>query len=297
MREFEIAILGGSSYLGNQFIDSLKHSADGFSPLYPPSSQVDISDRRRVRRWLDSITCSTIIDFAAFTDVSKAEVEEVGKAWRVNVIGTNNLAVEAARHQKKVVFISTALALASLGEQLPYTEDKRPKLDSGSLGTYALTKAVGEEIVRENCPNFAIIRIHYPMGGVRSDKDYLIKIINSIKKGFSLFDDQAITPTYIPDLIKALHIIVEKDLCGIFHIACRGETTPYEIGRYLWEKLGGDPSRVKNSCVGDNKRWPKNGVLDTRETERRLDIRFKTWKEAVDQIVLRNNYLKDLIEE
>jgi dTDP-4-dehydrorhamnose reductase len=118
----------------------------------------------------------------------------------------------------------------------------------------------------------------------------LIKLYNE-QKLYPLFDDQVQSVIFIDDLVAPLSKIVEKELNGVFHIASKDTTTPYEIGTYLLSKFAGKPVELQKGSMSDFLAVPGRtprpllGGLKTEITQEKLGIKFKTWKEMVDEFI------------
>src|SRR3989338_7997801 len=120
----KILITGGSGKLGTELKKHLKGD-------YPSKKDFDFTKPITLKKKYD-----LIIHAGAYTDVKKAEFKEKKECFMTNVYGTFNL-VEYYK-DTPFVFISTEYA-------------RKP------LSVYALTKKIGEEVVKSH-PNHLIIR-------------------------------------------------------------------------------------------------------------------------------------------
>jgi len=77
----------------------------------------------------------------------------------------------------------------------------------------------------------------------------------------------------------------------IFHIASSDTTSPYEAGKYLLEKYAGKDIEIKKGSMEqflknpETTPRPRLGGLAVDQTEKRLGITLKTWKEMVDEFL------------
>ena len=134
---------------------------------------------------------------------------------------------------------------------------------------------------------------HYHLQRYELKKDWARNLINLYNehKLYPLFDDQIQSIVFIDDLVEPLAKIINEELAGIFHIASIDTTTPYEVGSYLLEKYTGKPVEIlKGSMVEFLKtpgRTPRSrfGGLNNLITRKTLNMKFKTWKEMVDEFV------------
>lgn len=131
-----ILMTGGSGRLGTE-LRSLVSDV-----LAPDELELDITDASCVRAFFQTQVPKVVLHLAAFTDVKGAEANREA-CWRVNVVGTRNVARAANAVGAHLVHISTDYVFA--GDRGLYREDD-------PLGPpanyYALTKLVSEEVAR-----------------------------------------------------------------------------------------------------------------------------------------------------
>jgi dTDP-4-dehydrorhamnose reductase len=266
--------------------------------ITPEIDELDITSLASIERYFKDQKLSAVINFAAFTNVAAAQAETDinGPFWQANVVGALNLAKFAFARGIPMIHISTDFVFAGTKDYPgPYKEFQNSVFYKDKFGWYATTKIFAERFLREEAfrqkGRLTIVRISYPFGNALIEKDFVVKMIKRIKVGGALFDDQQITPTYISDLTRSLGIIYQNKLQGIYHVACKPPTTPYEIGVYLSQKLG--LGEVKSSSVEtyfeDAQKnpellapIPKIGGLDTSLSEEELGT-FHTWQKALDE--------------
>jgi dTDP-4-dehydrorhamnose reductase len=144
----KILLTGGSGRLGTALRGLIP------SLIAPPSSELDITDRSKVRSVLDQYQPQVIVHAAAYTDVAGAERQREA-CWRVNVEGTRNIVEGARAIDARLVHISTDYVF--WGDQGGYTETDTP---GPVRNHYALTKLLAEEAVR-SWPRHLIIRTSF----------------------------------------------------------------------------------------------------------------------------------------
>jgi dTDP-4-dehydrorhamnose reductase len=131
-----ILITGGSGRLGRELVALLPGAAA------PSRHELDVTDASSVARGVERHRPDVLVHAAAYTDVAGAEQERT-RCWRVNVVGTRNVAQAAAAAGALLVHISTDYVFA--GTRGGYREDDPP---GPVRNYYALSKLVAEEAAR-----------------------------------------------------------------------------------------------------------------------------------------------------
>lgn len=290
----EVAVLDGTGLVGSRFLELTR------AKIAPGSREVDITDREVVRSWVESVPGEVIVNFAGYTDVDGAEKErkdgEESASWRLNVDGARNLAEAAKEEGKFLIQISSGFVFPGTAVYPgPYSEEARPAQTEEEISWYGWTKLKGEEAVQASGARFAIARIDYPYRAFFRDKtDFARKIINLYRNGnlYPMFGDQFITPTFVDEAAEAIAIIGREQKEGIFHVASRTKTTPFNFALELVRRIDGDDQKVPlgsmTEFVNNNPqkaKRPRHGGLDVKATQENLGIRFMTWSEALDEVI------------
>ncbi|KKP31142.1 MAG: hypothetical protein UR21_C0015G0016 [Candidatus Woesebacteria bacterium GW2011_GWC2_31_9] len=126
--------------------------------------------------------------------------------------------------------------------------------------------------------------------------DYAKSYLKLFDEGklFPIFTDQILTPLLIDDLTPALEKIIEIKQTGIYHVVSSDTTTPFEFVSYLLEKARGVTNVVQKGSMEEflkvEGRTPRSrlGGLKTEITQEKLGIKFKTWREMVDEFIKRS---------
>jgi len=290
-------VFGTPGLVGSRFVDLI---ASERQPITPELHEVDITDKTSLSAFFEKEAkdFDSVVNFAAYTDVNEAEKEngdKEGLVWQVNVEGAKNVAEMAQKHNKFLVHISTDFVFPGSEENPgPYTEDTKLPDSQDGIGWYGWTKLMGEKRVEEVGGRHAIARISYPFRSHFTQKnDYARKILELYDEGklYPMFTDQRITPTFIDEAASAIEEICELEKPGIFHLASNNSTTPYEFACYLLEKARNAKNVVKKGLLREHLKTRKGapisllGGLDTKKTQEVLEMKFKTWQQAVDEFI------------
>lgn len=132
----KILLTGGSGKLGTE----LRHLTDIF--ISPSSTELDVSSFDSCANFFANNDFDSVLHCAAYTDVKKAELEQIDEAVEINTIGTCNIVYFARKYNKKLIYISTDYVFDGESGNYKATSPINP------LSNYAKTKAAGELIVR-----------------------------------------------------------------------------------------------------------------------------------------------------
>lgn len=276
--------------VGSQFTEQISPTLDLIRGDLP---QVDVTNPQLVEDFIKSNDFDWAILFAAFTDVTAAELQRNDRAqpcWHINVEGTKNVVESCRKFGRKLIFISSDFIFD--GTSGPYIETDPTGPNRQKVSWYGITKIEGEKIVAANLSNYIILRIAYPYSGRDTGKDDLIlRIIKLYRSGnlYPMYTDQTITPTYIPDIAPALLMLLEKNFGGIIHLASPQAVTQYEFAKELIAKSKAHgPRPLSQKSIGDDLKVegaaprPKNGGLVV-EKIKGLGFMPTGWRDGIDK--------------
>ncbi len=189
---------------------------------------VDITNFDDLERHISNSPAEIILHLAAKTDVDGCEEDKIygeeGKAWIINVTGTENIVKIAEKCGKKVIYISTDFVFD--GTKDSYSEDD----EANPIDWYAVTKYEAEKLVLADS-NSCVIRIAYPYRSTYSaKKDFVRRILDKMehKETVIALTDHIITPTFIDDIAWGLRVFLNKDLNGIYHLVGSQSMSVYD---------------------------------------------------------------------
>ena len=283
----EILGTGLSGLVGSKFVDlfSQKYS---FSNL-DLSVGVDITDIESVRAKVRQSTSPVIIHMAAFTDATKAweqSGDTHGICYKVNVLGTENIAKAAAEFGKHMIHISTAFVFDG-NKQTMYVEDD----NTSPIEWYGYTKAKAEEVVQASQASWTIFRIDQPFrSDVFSRPDTAHKLAENLKKpGFKPFKDHWFAPTIIEDLSQVLDWAITHKPSGIFHATCNKKVSDYEyavgIARALQIDVEITPGSLQEYLEKTQRPYQKNTAMSSSKLmQQATGVKFTLLEEALQKL-------------
>lgn len=199
--------------------------------------RLDVSDAEAVLAAVKSSRPDVVLHLAAATDVDRCE-QDPDLAFRVNAIGTQNVALACQETGALLVYISTA-GVFDGEKSKPYVEFDEP----GPANVYGQSKLAGERIVANLLSRYFIVRAGWMVGGGSRDNKFVGKIVELIAGGTThlrAVDDKLGSPTYAPDMLEGIRRLISTGYYGLYHLANDGCCTRYEIARAICELLGRD---------------------------------------------------------
>jgi dTDP-4-dehydrorhamnose reductase len=192
----------------------------------------DITDPTTIVDLVVDFRPDLVIHGAAMTNVDGCE-RDPELAFRVNALGTQNIALACMRAGAAMVHVSTNDVFdGRLGR--PYYEWDTPTPQS----VYARSKAAAEFYVRSLLNRFYIVRTAwlYARGG----NNFVTKIIATADRlgALQVVTDETSAPTYAPDLAEAIARLVPTQHYGFYHFANSGICSRYDWACKILELAG-----------------------------------------------------------
>jgi len=230
-----ILIIGSNGMLGQRLAEyfSITNNYELMCASAEPESfvpgvdykSVDITQKNSVRKLILDFFPDFVINAAAYTNVDKAEKERE-LAWKVNVNGVENIALYAWTIDAHMIHISTDYIFD--GKKGPYSENDKPC----PISYYGRTKLASENSIRTSGVRYTIIRTNVLYGPAKYGRPDFVKwVINSLRAGeqIRIVTDQYNNPTYVDDLVDAIHKIILFKKEGIYNIAGKEIISRYDF--------------------------------------------------------------------
>ena len=257
----KLLITGAAGQLGQALVQA--GARQGWEVVATDAHNLDITDLQLVQGELSRQRPEVVINAAAATRVDDLESDPDG-ALRVNALGPRNLAVACRRLGVKLIHLSTDYVFDGT-KPGPYVEWDA----TGPLSVYGRSKLLGEEWVRQQCPDHFIVRTAWLYGvpGPNFVTAILARGRHLAPDGeLKVVQDQRGTPTSALALAPQLLALAETEAFGTYHATCQGETTWYEFAGLIL-KTAGITVRVTPCTTAEFPRpapRPANSVLENR---------------------------------
>jgi len=195
-------------------------------------ADADVTRAEEIAPCIAAARPRVVIHAAALTDVDGCE-RDPDRAYRVNAIGTRNVAAACRDHGAELVYLSTDFVFDG-AKRSPYQEDD----PVGPLCVYGRSKEWGERFVRELTARHYIVRTQWLFGpGGRNFVDTMRQLFRE-RDAVRVVTDQIGSPTATRDLAAALVRILEAGGHGTYHASCGGETSWFGLAEAIARQVG-----------------------------------------------------------
>lgn len=280
------AVIGASGYVGRHLLESYrtKHPdcvGTSFSKSSPGLIPFDIRepDIRPLR--LAETGHQAVLIASANPNIKYCE-DHKSAAFAVNVKGTLELVRQLGRISLPVIFLSSDYVFP--GDRGPH-DDADPTLPSTEYGRH-------KKLVEDEIPRLAgrhlILRLSKIFGLQKGDGTLLDEMAGSLSAGRQVqaASDQFFCPTFVDDLVAAIHAVQERALNGVMNVSSPDVWSRHQIAVELARALKADAALVKKISLYD---FPSMAgrPLDTSMACSRLrnetDVSFLPLKECIER--------------
>ncbi len=278
----KILITGSTGMLGSECKRIL---SEDHEVIAPTRNEMDIISWDGVIDGLQEFSPDVVLNCAGFTDVDACEEDDFA-VRKNNVEGPRNLAQCSARYECKYIQISSDYIFD--GKKIipqPYFEDDPPM----PLSEYGKSKMESETAVRENSPNYIIIRTGWLYGikGNNFVKSIVKQAVQNISGTFKVVDDHIGSPTWAYRMALQIKELLKGDGVGTYHATADGYCSSFEYAEYIIKKLKIKTSIEPCSMKDLNRpaKRPANCVLENRLLKKQGIHVMVDWKEDLDKFL------------
>ena len=241
--------------------------------------EMDITDVETVSAMIGDYKPDVVIHCAAYTQVDAAE-EKMDLAWRINVIGAQNVAMACRSVNASMVYISTDYVFdGKLGRFYTEFDAVNP------LGVYGKSKYAGEVLARQANERLYVLRTAWLYGEGPNFVRTMLKL-GQERDELQVVNDQYGCPTSTVDLAEAVLRIIGTGRYGTYHVVGSGVTTWHGFARKVFELSGNTRVRVMPVTTEQFVRpalRPAYSPLDTRLLRLALGWSPRPWEEALTE--------------
>jgi dTDP-4-dehydrorhamnose reductase len=276
-----------------QLAQALIAAAPQDLPIIPLTrAELDIANEDAVFAALEKHQPDLVFNAAAYNLVDQAEIDGARDAININTLGVSNLA-RACRAGSTLVHFSTDFVFDGT-KKTPYSETDA----THPLGIYAASKLAGENIALATSPKNFVIRVCRLFGPTKTDgadsskkpsgNFPLLMLRLARERGHvRVVNDQIGTPTYTPDLARAVWQLIENADGGLFHLSNAGEVSFADYARTIFEiaHVECEVEGISSAEYGAAARRPEYSTLDNSKAHAAGVLPLRDWREALREFL------------
>ncbi|HVY51731.1 MAG TPA: dTDP-4-dehydrorhamnose reductase [Devosia sp.] len=235
-----------------------------------------------------------IVNCAAYTAVDAAE-DDRERAWTINAGAVGRLGEAARRIGAMVVHYSTDYVFdgTALGQQSESTP-------TSPLSVYGASKLAGEALLRESGADHLILRTSWVYAPRGRNFPLTILRLAGERDSLDVVADQIGAPTpaaLIADVTAAAigQVLADRGKLGLYHLAPTGETSWYDLARYLVAAATAHGARLRlapqairpipTSQYPAKAQRPANSRLDTGKLRAAFGINLPAWQAGILELI------------
>lgn len=280
-----VLVTGGEGMLGRGFAAMAAHFPQ-FAVMAPGKAALDVRVPEQLAAWEARVAGGWIVHCAARVDVEGC-AREPDAARETIVQGSANVAALAARAGARVLYPQSFLTYDGAINPIPEDDTPRP------LSFYGELKYAAEQAITAAVPDPLIVRMAGFFGGEAADKNFVGRIIPTMKAAIDRGDTSFAVgtrrwqPTFTEDLALNCLLLMARNARGSYQMACHGDASFAEVAEVIVAALGWsqaltidhvDPAAVSGNELG---RRPAAAVLAMdRLRDQGLDLQ-RDWRSTL----------------
>lgn len=276
----KITIIGAKGMLGRELVRVLERQHD---LLAWDIEEIDITDRAGASERLVAERPDLIINSAVFVDLEGCEANP-DKAWRVNAVGAQNLALAAQQAGSALLYLSTDYIFDGRSET-DYDEVAQPN----PLNQYGRSKLAGERLSLQICSRTYVVRTAWLFG--HAPNNYVERVLKAAEKEgvVRMPVDQLESPTYTGHLAEAILHLIATGAYGVYNVTGLGACTRAGFAQYVLQQAGRtEPVEIVEATeVKRFAKRPVRSVLDCRLYQLVTGHSLPDWQQGVRDYLAR----------
>lgn len=245
-----ILITGATGTLGRALAGACR--LRGLHHVLTDRATLPIGDPAAIERVLDEVRPWAVVNAAGWVRVDDAQ-EAVEECYGANADGAAALAAACATRGIHYTMFSSDLVFGDrAGVGVGGGEPRDEDAPVAPLNVYGASKAVGESRVLRVLPGALVVRTAAFFSPF-DEHNFAMHVERSLRRGEPVraSADHVVTPTYVPDLAKAVLDLVIDGEAGIWHIAHEEPVSWWTFGRQVAAALGLDPAGVTRATPAE----------------------------------------------
>ena len=280
-----VLIVGGSGMLGKEVSDKFQDIFNVISTSFNNKNDnftfLDITNRSQIENICNIFDPNVVVNCAAFTDVDLCE-QHKKSARSINVNGIENI-IKSVKTNTKIIHISTDYVFNGVNGH--YTEDDF----TYPINYYGKTKLESENVLIGSGRPYVIFRPSVLYCSDITQNNFFKWVYSSLKSNINIkvVDDQISSPTFVPELVKAIFTSIIIDYRGLLHIGSNDSISRYEFATLIAKIFNFDTNlitKIKSSDLNQNADRPMNSSLNNSKIKDVLDLKLSNTDYYINKI-------------
>jgi dTDP-4-dehydrorhamnose reductase len=268
----KLLVTGAAGMLGREVVAAAQRLGHEVAAWDLP--ECDLTDAGATLAAIRRLEPRAVVNCAAYTNVDAAESDEA-TATLVNGDAAGNVARACAAAGARLVHVSTDYVFDG-SKREPWIESDA----TSPLGAYGRSKLHGEDLVRAELPDHAIVRTAWLFGPHGPNFVSTMLRLAAERDEVQVVTDQVGSPTFAGHLAPALVDMAERTDTGIFHGAGSGSCSWYELTLEAYDAAG-VACRVLPTTAEQFARPAPRPAYSVLGSEREHPITLPPWQEGV----------------
>ena len=249
-----------AAYLKNQGHEIIGTASSGRHGLIPFKLESERIYQKLPADFFNSDTPIHAVICAVMGNIDRCASEKE-LAYRINVEGTRRLLEDLNSLKVKIVYLSSSWVFDGVGG--PYAEHHH----HAPVNEYGRHKSIVEKFVTAHLPDATVLRLDKIVGANAKERHLFSEWYDwtALGKPIICIAGQLMTPTFVEDVARAVHVATTKNLKGLYNVANTEAVSRVELAeRFLAAlKLKGAIRELEQSMVGLLEKRPLRTALDS----------------------------------
>lgn len=205
-----VLITGANGQMG-QAMQSIAAQYIAFDFVFLTRKMLDVSNIENCRSIFKKLNPDFCVNFAAYTNVERAE-DEKELAYHINAEGCKNLAEVCLEFNTTFVHLSTDFVFD--GEKTePYVPTDLPN----PINVYGASKLKGEQYIQELLVKYYIVRTSWIYSAFGHNFENTMLNLAKSKSEINVVNDQIGCPTHAVDICHFILALIQTHKFGLYH--------------------------------------------------------------------------------
>ena len=253
--------------------------------IFLDREELDITKKKSIDKVFKEHKPNAVLNLAAYTNVERAEKEDLEKSFEVNATACKLLAITCKNYDIPLIHISTDYVFDGK-QETPYIEGDL----ENPINNYGRSKFVGEKWIQENHDWYYIIRVAWVYSN--HSKNFYTTMLNMAQERneVNVVNDQFGSPTSSKEICRAIDSVLlslDRDKTGVYHFNGLGKTTWMDFAEEIFKqtKLNMTVNGVSSAYWKSKVERPSDSYMNTNKFSFAFKYVPAHWKNALKEII------------